>query len=95
MGPKGSPRKSISSPAKLRLVNGYHLSVGLDQVQDLVGVFHGDRSQVHPIVRRDVLYAIAVVQAGFKDLHFLTRDFRAPHPPDQLFSLATEHTAAD
>lgn len=36
-----------------------------------------------------------MIKAGLEDFDFLPGDNRPPHPPNQFFSLATEHAAAN
>src|SRR6185437_14906487 len=53
------------------------------------------RLDPHGAVRRDVVFAVAVVDPRLEDLHLAPGNLRPAQPADQLLALAAEHAAGN
>src|SRR5207237_5442079 len=80
---------------ELRFVDPHHFRVGRDLLEQVARAADVLRFNAHGAVRGDVVFAVAVVDAGLEDLHLAFRDLRTPQPANELFALAAEHAARD
>ncbi len=80
---------------ELRFVDADHFHAPVEPGFQFGGVPDRVGADLQLAVRDDVVFRVALVDAGLEDLHPLARNLGAAQAADQLLALAAEHRPAD
>lgn len=76
---------------ELNFVDSYDPRIIFDAVEDFTGISDGYGENFIRIVGLDMVFAIAIIDLRFKDLHFLATILRALQTSHELFGLPAKH----